>query len=57
LPFVLAISLFIDAMGRDRSIVIAGGRYSFMPLFSVILAGLALVDLVYNLVAGSVGQS
>ena len=57
LPSALAISLFIDAMGRDRSIVIAGGRYSFMPLFSVILAGLALVDLVYNLVAGSVGQS
>jgi len=57
LPFVLAISLFIDAMGRDRSVVIVGGRYSFIPFFSVVFAGLALVDLVYNLVAGSVGQS
>lgn len=48
MPFVFAASLFIRAMGRDRSIVIADRRLPLMHLFSGALAGLALIDVAYN---------
>ena len=54
LPFVFAASVFVEAMGRNRSIVVADRRFGFMPVFSTTLGGLALIDVVYNGVWDSV---
>ncbi|HKP02232.1 MAG TPA: hypothetical protein VJU77_02630 [Chthoniobacterales bacterium] len=48
LPVVFTASLFIIAVGRDRSFSIAGRRLPFAVLLSGVLLSLSLVDVFYN---------
>jgi hypothetical protein len=48
LPFVFTASIFILALGRDRTVAIAGRRLRFTQLFAWLLISLALIDVVYN---------
>jgi hypothetical protein len=48
LPFVLASTIFILRLGRDRILAVAGRRLSFERLFAALLLGLSAIDVIYN---------
>ena len=48
LPFVLAASLFVLRVGRDRVFPLGGRRIPFEQFFAALFLGLAVIDVVYN---------
>jgi len=52
LPFVLAASAFINEMGKDCRVTVAGRPYRILPIFFGTLAGLAVIDIAYNAAGG-----
>ena len=48
LPFVLAASLFVLRVGRDRVFPLGGRQIPFEQFFAGLLLGLTVIDVVYN---------
>lgn len=51
LPFMFAGSIFVLRLGRNRTVSLAGRQIAFERFFSVLILGMAGIDLVYNAVA------
>ena len=48
LPCAFAASLFLMRLGKERVVSVAGRQLPFAQVFSALLIGLALIDVVYN---------
>jgi hypothetical protein len=48
LPFAFASSVFVLRVGRDRVVSLARRQIPFEQFFAVLISGLAVIDLLYN---------